>query len=688
MVRTALFPVCLVLVAGLQSARAQPQAGQPEIVVQAGHTAILLALAASPDGRFVASAGFDYTIKIWGLADGRLWRTLDTTLGIEALAFSPDSRVLASSADGEIALFDVMTGSPIRRIDACDDVIKVRGAGDVLVGRPSAGAALAFSPKGQFLASACDGDESVKVWDLVTGREARRFNSPSNPSERADDLLGMPVAKESAGVSALAFDAGERWLAAGTGAHTVRVWEFPTGRQVLTLRGHSSLVQTLAFSADGRFITGSDGQMSVLWAVDSGRAAQTKGSLWSAFDAQGRWLVVGSNGDVTTSAIGAGGTEQAAGRLSRNLPVALSSNGQWLIGSDDKTLVARNLATGMDTRLFGAVAAKRRLVASRDGSLLALQPFFGNDTTLSLKLWNLNTNAIKTLSGPGGFSATFSHDGRILAAAANDKKIRVWDSTTANELRVFDVGEYISSVFVNVTGSMVAASSRNTTRVWDVNRNVALPGDSGTGPPFSADSRWLVRAADNSIQITDAESGKTIRTITGARPLAFSPDARLLAVIADRTTVTIWDIANDREVRTLTDQFNVTSAIFSPDGRWCALRHEDQRVFLWDLEGRRDVRRFSGHTIGFTAGGALLWTSRADGITRFWTAESGALAASLAMIEGNSNDWAVATPDGRFDGTIVGIQKLLAWRSGDRMLPPDQFMDRRTPGLLTRLFAQ
>ena len=207
--------------------------------MQAGHTATIWALAASPDGRLVASAGVDRTIKIWSLSDARLWRTLDGSFGIEALAFSPDGRVLASGADDGITLFDATTGSQIRRIDACDDVIKMRGAGDVFSGKPSAVAALAFSPKGQFLASACDGDESVKVWDLATGREVRRFNVPSNPKERADSFGGIAVAKDSAGFSSIAFDASERWLAAGTGDHTVRVWEFSTGKQTLALRGHS-----------------------------------------------------------------------------------------------------------------------------------------------------------------------------------------------------------------------------------------------------------------------------------------------------------------------------------------------------------------------------------------------------------------------------------------------------------------
>ena len=363
-----------------------------------------------------------------------------------------------------------------------------------------------------------------------------------------------------------------------------------------------------------------------------------------------------------------------------------------MIGSDGKTLVARDLTAGTETRLLDVVVAKRRLVVSPDGSMLALQPYYSNDTTLSMKLWNLRTNDIRTLSGPGGSHATFSRDNRVLAAAADDKKIRLWDSASAKEVRTFAFAASIGSVALNSTGTVLTASGYSgKARVWDVNSDRALPGfgedDQTSGAQFSPDNRWLAYSTGTAIKIVDAATGQSARTINGFLPMTFSSDSRMLAAVASNETVKIWDVSNGQEVRTLTGDFNGASITFSPDRRWLALRDRDENVFLWDLEGAGDVRRLSGYTIGFTAGGAFLWTTGADGITRFWTPESGALAASLAMIEG-SNDWAVATPDGRFDGTTVGIQKLLAWRSGDRVLPPDQFMDRRSPGLLARLLTQ
>jgi WD40 repeat protein len=161
----------------------------------------------------------------------------------------------------------------------------------------------------------------------------------------------------------------------------------------------------------------------------------------------------------------------------------------------------------------------------------------------------------------------------------------------------------------------------------------------------------------------------------------------MLAAVAGFTNVQIRDVASGRERHTLKHDDRIASTAFSPDGRRFATRDGSERIFLWDLNGRGGPATFSGHTMGFTAGGAFLWTTGRDGITHFWATDRGALAASLVMIE-DTNDWAVATPDGRFDGTTRGIEELIAWRSGDLVLPPDRFMERRTPGLLARLLVQ
>jgi len=193
-----------------------PQSERPESVLQSGHTNYISAIAISPDSRLVASGGWDDTIKIWNISERKLWRTLEGLLGfVEALAFSPDGRLLASGTRAGLILFDVVTGSQIRNITACDAVLnETRALSDVFILEPSSVTSVAFSPDGTSLVSACDADASIKVWDPATGLQVGSLDLPPETRIPARQEFSLPIAKSSAGVNALAFDAGGRWLAA------------------------------------------------------------------------------------------------------------------------------------------------------------------------------------------------------------------------------------------------------------------------------------------------------------------------------------------------------------------------------------------------------------------------------------------------------------------------------------------
>src|SRR5262249_3971860 len=125
------------------------------------HTAIVSAVAFSPDGQHVASGSWDETLLIWNVANGQVAYSLPGRAGfVYDVAFSPDGQYLASAhANGTVILWDPRSGQELWRPPA-------HGYEAVSV---------AFSPNSRLLASAGGRDHTARVWDVQARKEAVRL---------------------------------------------------------------------------------------------------------------------------------------------------------------------------------------------------------------------------------------------------------------------------------------------------------------------------------------------------------------------------------------------------------------------------------------------------------------------------------------------------------------------------------
>jgi WD40 repeat protein/serine/threonine protein kinase len=278
----------------------------------------------------------------------------------------------------------------------------------------------------------------------------------------------------------------------------------------------------------------------------------------------------------------------------------------------------------------------------------------------------------------------FRPDGKVLAAASDDGKVRLWDVASGEILDTWIVPESgaildlqfssdgkclaatwgtgftlwdtnSGAVLIRFTDperprvdvifrpdSRVVVSSSDDLKhlqAWDVQSGKPVWSHRGEGsylsPQFTPDGKWLAAAKlSGDIVLLDARSGERTSVLKGHKKvwkLAFSPDGGTLASGGEwpDNTVRLWDMSAGKLRHTLTHHKNsVVKLVFSPDGRRLASCSMDQSACLWDAHTGERLTVLRGHTgsLGqahFTSDGNRLVTLAGDYTARVWDAASG-----------------------------------------------------------------
>ena len=292
-----------------------------------GHTERIPAVAFSPDGKTLASGLRNRTVKLWDIETGRNIHTYDG--GGRTVVFSPNGKTLASASWNRIKLWEVATRKNVSTIP----IIPIRGnlindeginalafspdsqvlawaVGDqiklqrhftkswlgfigrnttILKGHKDGVLSVAFSPDGKTLASGVRYGV-VKLWDTETGANVATLEDAGEPVVFSPDgkmlasrggvqeiklwdletRLNIMTLRPNAGaVFDLAFSPDGTTLVSGEGFGTIKFWDVATGENIDTLEGHTGIVFSVEFSPDGKTLaSGSQDGTVLLWDLE------------------------------------------------------------------------------------------------------------------------------------------------------------------------------------------------------------------------------------------------------------------------------------------------------------------------------------------------------------------------------------------------------------------------------------
>jgi eukaryotic-like serine/threonine-protein kinase len=573
-----------------------------------GHSNVAYCVSFSPNGRWLASGGWDEKLFLWDVAGRSLLGELKPGGGeIRSIAFSADNRLMAVGAQRDVSVWrmdDARRPALMKRREAREArVIFLPNTFHVIIGQNVSVWGYSFEPS------------LVEIWDFEEGKTVRTFEDVgARIALSADgtvlftgvrnrlihrwDLNGGPSSTKASfdwPLRSLGCSPDGKWLVTTSGEeeNAAQLWDGSTLKPIRTLMRHQDKndIWNVAFSPDNqRVATTHADQLIRVWTLASPSPPLTLrghgGEVRAAcFSPDGNLLATaGADEKVCLWDLGAASQPTAITNVDhdqwRQGP-ALSSDGKLLaIGGVGATVEIWDLDSIERLQVLTNTSHVLRF-SDDDSKLLTL------DENVTIKVWDLPTRTLETVAvltnRVGHFRpVALSPDGTLLVAGSRESDdsstITIWNVNTGeSRQRLRAHHRALWAIFFFPEGeTFVTCGEDRATRIWntstlELEAEFAGHKDQVFGVALSADGALMATASiDATIKVWDVPARKELLTFKGHRrgvlDVVFNADGKTIASCSDDGSVRFWSLATGREVGGWQGLHQACWAVFSPDG--------------------------------------------------------------------------------------------------------------------------
>ncbi|MEI6765670.1 MAG: caspase family protein [Bacteroidota bacterium] len=654
---------------------------QVDLIIPLGHTDRITSISASSDGKYIASAGVDYKVKIWDVATGRELVTFyEHNRPVNAVTFTPDgTKLISADDDGMMYFRDVASYKMLKKVSLGSEIFCMNVSPDgklLAVGMwkiihifdmatmtevrsiaAYAGPDLVsdllcvdFAADGKTLLSAGKNDRKIKIWNALTGSLTKTINAVA-------DNVSADISSD--GLTVIA--------AGGSDEDSVYKYNVTSGALIYAVQGSKRKLRKICFSPDNsQFVTADENWEAKLW--DAGTGAELK-------------VFSGHNDDVS---------DICFGRTPNLIFTASEDQSIWLWDTGTAEVVKKFKAHSRNIHTVDFAPDSRR-IAIGCGSP---QSRFGNH----LIVWDLaGTSGIKSFlpndDVPGDVNAArFSPSGLTIASAAesDNEKLRFWDVATGTCTQFIKKAHSrdINSLCWSADGKFVYTAGDDAEAYkWDAVNGAKLAQYSGGKDDImevaaSADGKYLAAAGDDrKVFLWNTVNGNLVKSMVHDDDLstcAFSHDGTKVLSGSRFGILKLWSAPSGNLITTLnagSRAHSVFSACFSMDDKKVFSGGWDNNIRVWDIATATTKFTIKGHDMmvsGVSASpdGKLLVSGSADNTVKLWNLKDYSQIANLVILD--SVDWVVSTPDNYYFCS-KGALSIMGFRKGNEVFPFEQF---------------